>query len=88
MLPGACVIKEGNQVIDQGYPDALSRYTQDFLLLYAFLPALVLLGVITFKIRDRIIRRWPTRQKQSLTSGAQNGERLVQAINFVYIIAC
>ncbi|XP_012696881.2 ATP-binding cassette sub-family G member 5 [Clupea harengus] len=57
MLPGACVIKEGNQVIDQGYPDALSRYTQDFLLLYAFLPALVLLGVITFKIRDRIIRR-------------------------------
>lgn len=56
-LPGACMINEGNQVIDQGYPGALSRYTQDFLLLYAFLPALVLLGVITFKIRDRLARR-------------------------------
>lgn len=57
MLPGACMITEGNQVIDQGYPDALSRYTQDFLLLYAFLPALVLLGIITFKVRDRLTRR-------------------------------
>ncbi|XP_076141336.1 ATP-binding cassette sub-family G member 5 [Alosa pseudoharengus] len=57
LRPGACMINHGDQVIDQGYPGALSRYTLDFLLLYAFLPALVLLGIITFKIRDRIVRR-------------------------------
>ncbi|KAL2083374.1 hypothetical protein ACEWY4_021147 [Coilia grayii] len=57
LLPGACAITQGDQVINQGYRGALSRYTLDFLLLYAFLPALVLLGVITFKLRDRIIRR-------------------------------
>lgn len=54
-LPGACVVTEGNQLIDQGYPGALSRYTLDFVLLYAFLPALLVLGIISFKIRDRII---------------------------------
>lgn len=57
LLPGACAITEGDKVIEQGYAGALSRYTQDFLLLYSFLPALVILGIITFKIRDRIIRR-------------------------------
>ncbi|KAG7283192.1 hypothetical protein CRUP_000554 [Coryphaenoides rupestris] len=46
-----------NQIIDQGYPGALSRYTLDFVLLYTFLPALLLLGVASFKIRDRLIRR-------------------------------
>lgn len=55
-LPGSCVVTEGNQLIDQGYPGALSRYTLDFILLYAFLPALLVLGMISFKIRDRIIR--------------------------------
>lgn len=55
-LPGECVVTEGNQLIDQGYPGALSRYTLDFVLLYAFLPALLVLGMISFKIRDRIIR--------------------------------
>jgi len=44
-------------IIDEGYPGALSRYTLDFLLLYAFLPALVILGIISFKIRDHLIRR-------------------------------
>lgn len=53
-LPGACLITEGDQIIEQGYPGALSRYTQDFLLLYAFLPALLLLGIISYKIRDRL----------------------------------
>ncbi|CAG6016626.1 unnamed protein product [Menidia menidia] len=55
-LPGACLITKGSQIIDQGYPGALSRYTLDFLLLYSFLPALVLLGVIGFKIRDKLVR--------------------------------
>uniref|UniRef100_A0A672NE43 ATP-binding cassette, sub-family G (WHITE), member 5 n=1 Tax=Sinocyclocheilus grahami TaxID=75366 RepID=A0A672NE43_SINGR len=47
----------GDMIIDQGYPGALSHYTQDFLPLYAFLPALVILGIISFKIRDHLIRR-------------------------------
>ncbi|KAM3606139.1 uncharacterized protein V6R79_011396 [Siganus canaliculatus] len=55
-LPGACLITEGNQIIDQGYPGALSRYTQDFVLLYAFIPALLIMGIISFKIRDRLVR--------------------------------
>uniref|UniRef100_A0A8C6KF27 ATP-binding cassette sub-family G member 5 n=1 Tax=Nothobranchius furzeri TaxID=105023 RepID=A0A8C6KF27_NOTFU len=54
-LPGACMVTKGDQIIDQGYPGALSRYTLDFVLLYAFLPALVLLGMIGFKIRDKIV---------------------------------
>lgn len=56
-LPGSCLVDSGNMIIDQGYPGALSRYTQDFLLLYAFLPALVILGIISFKIRDHLVRR-------------------------------
>lgn len=55
-LPGACMVTQGSQVIEQGYPGALSRYTLDFLLLYAFLPALLLLGIIGFKIRDKLVR--------------------------------
>lgn len=55
-LLGACVVTQGNQIIDQGYPGALSRYTLDFVLLYSFLPALLLLGMFSFKIRDRVIR--------------------------------
>ncbi|KAA8583591.1 hypothetical protein FQN60_014799 [Etheostoma spectabile] len=53
-LPGACIITQGSQIIEEGYPGALSRYTLDFLLLYSFLPALLLLGMISFKIRDRL----------------------------------
>ncbi|XP_030234210.1 ATP-binding cassette sub-family G member 5 [Gadus morhua] len=56
VIPGACLIAQGSQIIDQGYPGALSRYTLDFVLLYSFLPALLLLGVASFKIRDRLIR--------------------------------
>lgn len=55
-LPGACVVTHGNQIIEEGYPGALSRYTLDFVLLYAFLPALLLLGIISFKIRDKVVR--------------------------------
>ncbi|XP_060896078.1 ATP-binding cassette sub-family G member 5 [Labrus mixtus] len=55
-LPGACLITKGDQIIDEGYPGALSRYTQDFVLLYSFLPALLLLGMVSFKIRDKLVR--------------------------------
>uniref|UniRef100_A0A3Q0RQX4 ATP-binding cassette sub-family G member 5 n=1 Tax=Amphilophus citrinellus TaxID=61819 RepID=A0A3Q0RQX4_AMPCI len=55
-LPGACVVTYGDQIIDEGYPGALSRYTLDFILLYSFLPALLLLGIISFKIRDKLVR--------------------------------
>lgn len=55
-LQGVCMVTKGDQVIDEGYPGALSRYTLDFALLYSFLPALLLLGIISFKIRDRLIR--------------------------------
>ncbi|KAM8858684.1 ATP-binding cassette sub-family G member 5 isoform 2-T3 [Spinachia spinachia] len=55
-LPGACIITAGDQIIDEGYPGALSRFTLDFVLLYSFLPALLLLGMISFKIRDRLAR--------------------------------
>lgn len=55
-LPGACLLTQGNQLINEGYPGALSRYTLDFLLLYSFLPALLLLGMISFKIRDKLVR--------------------------------
>ncbi|XP_048858710.1 ATP-binding cassette sub-family G member 5 isoform X1 [Brienomyrus brachyistius] len=56
-IPNPCNLFNGENIIEQGYPGALSRYTQDFLLLYAFLPALVLLGIISFKARDHLIRR-------------------------------
>ncbi|KAL0983841.1 hypothetical protein UPYG_G00133450 [Umbra pygmaea] len=55
-LPGACLVTDGDEIIHQGYPGALDRYTQDFLLLYSFLPALVILGVISYKIRDRLVQ--------------------------------
>ncbi|CAN9499624.1 unnamed protein product [Ophioblennius macclurei] len=55
-FPGACMVTHGSQIIDEGYPGALDRYTLDFVLLYAFLPALLLLGIISFKIRDKLVR--------------------------------
>ncbi|XP_061546570.1 ATP-binding cassette sub-family G member 5 [Phycodurus eques] len=54
-FPGQCLITQGDQIVDEGYPGALSRYTLDFVLLYSFLPALMLLGIISFKIRDRLV---------------------------------
>uniref|UniRef100_A0AAQ6IFX3 ATP-binding cassette sub-family G member 5 n=1 Tax=Anabas testudineus TaxID=64144 RepID=A0AAQ6IFX3_ANATE len=52
----SCLVTHGSQIIDEGYPGAQSRYTLDFLLLYAFIPALLLLGMISFKIRDKLVR--------------------------------
>ncbi|XP_061084088.1 ATP-binding cassette sub-family G member 5 [Conger conger] len=57
LSPGPCIVGNGDDIIEQGYPGALSRYTLDFIMLYAFLPALVLLGVISYKIRDHLNRR-------------------------------
>lgn len=56
LLPGSCLVTQGSQIIDEGYPGALSRYTLDFVLLYSFLPALLLLGIISYKLRDKIVR--------------------------------
>ncbi|XP_061602183.1 ATP-binding cassette sub-family G member 5 [Cololabis saira] len=55
-FPNACLVTSGDQIIEQGYPGALQRYALDFALLYLFIPALVLLGIISFKIRDKIAR--------------------------------
>ncbi|XP_072906755.1 ATP-binding cassette sub-family G member 5 isoform X3 [Hemitrygon akajei] len=50
----SCWITQGVQYLDVTYPGAPSRFVFDFLMLYAFLPALVIFGIISFKIRDLI----------------------------------
>ncbi|XP_069463393.1 ATP-binding cassette sub-family G member 5 [Ambystoma mexicanum] len=52
-----CLFSQGNEFIEKTYPGASSRFTLDFLMLYAFLPAVIILGIITFKIRDIITKR-------------------------------
>ncbi|XP_060686872.1 ATP-binding cassette sub-family G member 5 [Hemiscyllium ocellatum] len=52
-----CWFTRGIQYLDSTYPGAPSRFVFDFLMLYAFLPALVILGIISFKVRDLIIQR-------------------------------
>lgn len=55
----ACPISRGIQFIEQNFPGALSRFTMDFLLLYAFLPVLAIIAILSFKIREKIIsRQW------------------------------
>ncbi|XP_072121065.1 ATP-binding cassette sub-family G member 5 [Mobula birostris] len=49
-----CQLTQGVQYLDATYPGAPSRFVFDFLMLYAFLPALVIFGIISFKIRDSI----------------------------------
>uniref|UniRef100_A0A8C9F3I5 ATP binding cassette subfamily G member 5 n=1 Tax=Pavo cristatus TaxID=9049 RepID=A0A8C9F3I5_PAVCR len=53
----ACPISHGIQFIEQNFPGALSRFTMDFLLLYAFLPVLAIIAILSFKIREKIISR-------------------------------
>ncbi|XP_048360784.1 ATP-binding cassette sub-family G member 5 [Sphaerodactylus townsendi] len=53
----SCPFSHGIQFIERSYPRAVSRFTMDFLLLYSFIPALVILAIISFKIRDIIILR-------------------------------
>ncbi|OWK10554.1 ABCG5, partial [Cervus elaphus hippelaphus] len=50
-----CTITQGAQFIERNCPGATSRFTANFLILYSFIPALVILGIIVFKMRDYLI---------------------------------
>ncbi|XP_075392158.1 ATP-binding cassette sub-family G member 5 [Tenrec ecaudatus] len=52
-----CTFSQGIQFIERTCPGATSRFTANFLILYAFVPVLVILGIIVFKIRDHYISR-------------------------------
>ncbi|XP_069810509.1 ATP-binding cassette sub-family G member 5 [Dendropsophus ebraccatus] len=52
-----CPFTNGNDFLETTYPGAISRITFDFLLLYAFVPAMIIGCIISFKIRDILIRR-------------------------------
>ncbi|XP_017400339.1 ATP-binding cassette sub-family G member 5 isoform X2 [Cebus imitator] len=52
-----CAFTQGIQFIEQTCPGATSRFTMNFLVLYSFIPALVILGIVVFKIRDHLISR-------------------------------
>lgn len=52
-----CSITQGIQYIETTCPGAPSRFTENFLILYAFIPVLVILGIVVFKIRDHLISR-------------------------------
>ncbi|NWS85083.1 ABCG5 protein, partial [Toxostoma redivivum] len=53
----ACIFSQGIWFIEKNYPGALSRFTVDFLILYAFIPVLAIIAILSFKLRDRIIDR-------------------------------
>ncbi|XP_010189295.1 PREDICTED: ATP-binding cassette sub-family G member 5 [Mesitornis unicolor] len=53
----ACVFSHGIQFIEKSFPDALSQFTLHFLILYAFLPGLAIVAILSFKLRERIIDR-------------------------------
>ncbi|NXC19780.1 ABCG5 protein, partial [Corythaeola cristata] len=53
----ACMLSHGIQFIEENFPDALSQFTTNFLILYAFLPGLTIIAILSFKIRERIIGR-------------------------------
>ncbi|XP_005077314.1 ATP-binding cassette sub-family G member 5 [Mesocricetus auratus] len=52
-----CTITQGVQFIEKTCPGATSRFTANFLILYAFIPVLVILGIVVFKVRDYLISR-------------------------------
>ncbi|NWV41343.1 ABCG5 protein, partial [Grantiella picta] len=52
-----CIFSQGVQFIEQNYPGALSRFTIDFLVLYAFVPVLVIIAILSFILRERIVDR-------------------------------
>uniref|UniRef100_A0A452SBY0 ATP binding cassette subfamily G member 5 n=1 Tax=Ursus americanus TaxID=9643 RepID=A0A452SBY0_URSAM len=52
-----CAFTQGVQFIERLCPGATSRFTTNFLILYAFIPVLVILGIVVFKIRDHLISR-------------------------------
>ncbi|KFR09127.1 ATP-binding cassette sub-family G member 5, partial [Opisthocomus hoazin] len=53
----ACTFSRGTQFIEKNFPGALSRFTIDFLILYAFLPGLAIIAILSFKIRERTSSR-------------------------------
>ncbi|KFP30941.1 ATP-binding cassette sub-family G member 5, partial [Colius striatus] len=53
----ACAISQGNQLIENMFPGAVSQFTINFLILYAFLPGLVIVAILSFQIREKIIDR-------------------------------
>ncbi|NWW39580.1 ABCG5 protein, partial [Panurus biarmicus] len=53
----ACIFSQGILFIEKNYPGALSRFTVDFLVLYAFIPLLAIIAIVSFIIRERIIDR-------------------------------
>ncbi|XP_004436764.1 PREDICTED: ATP-binding cassette sub-family G member 5 [Ceratotherium simum simum] len=52
-----CALSQGIQFIERTCPGATSRFTTNFLVLYAFIPVLVILGIAVFKIRDLLFSR-------------------------------
>ncbi|XP_004686302.1 PREDICTED: ATP-binding cassette sub-family G member 5 [Condylura cristata] len=52
-----CISTQGTEFIEKICPGATSRFTANFLILYSFIPALVILGIVVFKIRDYLISR-------------------------------
>uniref|UniRef100_A0A6J0U6A8 ATP-binding cassette sub-family G member 5 n=1 Tax=Pogona vitticeps TaxID=103695 RepID=A0A6J0U6A8_9SAUR len=56
-LASPCPFSQGIQFIEINFPGAPSRFTTDFLILYTFVPALITLAILSFKIRDKVIAR-------------------------------
>uniref|UniRef100_H0W9I0 ATP binding cassette subfamily G member 5 n=1 Tax=Cavia porcellus TaxID=10141 RepID=H0W9I0_CAVPO len=52
-----CTITQGIQFIEGTCPGATSRFTTNFLILYAYIPLLVILGIAVFKLRDYFTSR-------------------------------
>ncbi|XP_069708763.1 ATP-binding cassette sub-family G member 5 [Phaenicophaeus curvirostris] len=56
-INAACIFSHGIQFIEKNFPSALSHFTINFLVLYAFLPGLAIIAILSFKVRDRVIGR-------------------------------
>ncbi|KAF3826820.1 hypothetical protein GH733_009345 [Mirounga leonina] len=55
-----CAFTQVIQFIEIICLGATSRFTTNFLTLYAFIPVLVILGIVVFKIKDHLISRYVT----------------------------
>ncbi|XP_009557791.2 ATP-binding cassette sub-family G member 5 [Cuculus canorus] len=56
-INAACTFSNGIQFIEKTFPSALPHFTINFLILYAFLPVLAIIAVLSFKMRERVIGR-------------------------------
>nr|XP_021155849.1 ATP-binding cassette sub-family G member 5 [Columba livia] len=52
-----CIFSHGTEFIEKQFPGALSRFHINFLILYAFVPGLAIIAILSFKIREIIISR-------------------------------